>query len=242
MFKQKFIDLCNQKGVSPTSVCQQIGLSNAAYSCWTETSTPRKTTLKKIADYFGVDYTYFDDESENDYTIIMIAKNYKMSNKSITISKGPAIINEYIETNDKNNEEETQAFDPEDNLTFEEIYVETYIDYLQKIKNITLESFIKYTLQNKLDNAFKECEEIYTNPEKFINDCYKKELYTKKSTVTSTTEKQTDPNDLSEQEKTLLNIFRSTTELGKQRIIQSTWNIHDEIEKKDTNSNQGNAG
>jgi repressor LexA len=29
-------------------------LSNAAYSCWTDESIPRKTTLLKIADYFGV--------------------------------------------------------------------------------------------------------------------------------------------------------------------------------------------
>ena len=54
MFKQNFIRLCNEKGVAPTTVCTAVGLSNAAYSCWTDESVPRKATLMRIADYFGV--------------------------------------------------------------------------------------------------------------------------------------------------------------------------------------------
>lgn len=47
---------------------------------------------------------------------------------------------------------------------------------------------------------------------------------------------------LSEQEKTLLESFRSTTELGRQRIIQAVLNICDEIEKKDQNADTSSAG
>lgn len=54
MFKNNFIKLCVEKGVAPTAVCQQIGLSNAAFSSWTDDSVPRRTTLIKIADYFQV--------------------------------------------------------------------------------------------------------------------------------------------------------------------------------------------
>ena len=54
MFKENFIRLCNQKGVAPTAVCSAIGLSNATFSCLTDDSVPRKATLMKIADYFGV--------------------------------------------------------------------------------------------------------------------------------------------------------------------------------------------
>ena len=32
----------------------QIGLSAATYSCWTDESVPRKTTLLKLADYFDI--------------------------------------------------------------------------------------------------------------------------------------------------------------------------------------------
>lgn len=54
MFKDKFIKLCNQIGESPSAVCQKIGLSTAAYSKWSENSVPRRTTLQKFADYFGI--------------------------------------------------------------------------------------------------------------------------------------------------------------------------------------------
>ena len=58
MFKEIFIRLCNEKGVAPTAACVEIGLSNATFSCWTETSIPRKATLMRIADYFGVSVDY----------------------------------------------------------------------------------------------------------------------------------------------------------------------------------------
>ena len=54
MFKQNFINICAERGIAPTTVLRHIGLSNATYSCWTEDSIPRRTTLKKLADYFGI--------------------------------------------------------------------------------------------------------------------------------------------------------------------------------------------
>lgn len=59
MFKKRFIKLCNDRNIPPTVVCQQIGLSNAAYSKWTDESVPRRATLMRIADYFGVSADYF---------------------------------------------------------------------------------------------------------------------------------------------------------------------------------------
>lgn len=54
MFKQNFINICTERGIAPTAVLRQIGLSNATFSCWTENSVPRQTTLKKIAGYFDI--------------------------------------------------------------------------------------------------------------------------------------------------------------------------------------------
>lgn len=54
MFKKNFVNLCIKKGISPSQVCKAIGLSNSVYSQWDDNSVPRRTTLKKIADYFGV--------------------------------------------------------------------------------------------------------------------------------------------------------------------------------------------
>ena len=54
MFKENFIRLCNQKGESPSSVCRNVGIAPATFSCWTSESVPRKATLIKISDYLGV--------------------------------------------------------------------------------------------------------------------------------------------------------------------------------------------
>ena len=54
MFKQNFINTCVERGIAPTVVLKNIGISHATFSNWTEDSVPRQTTLKKIADYFGI--------------------------------------------------------------------------------------------------------------------------------------------------------------------------------------------
>lgn len=54
MFKKNFVKFCNLKGESPSFVCRQVGIAPATYSCWTDESVPRRATLQKIADYFGI--------------------------------------------------------------------------------------------------------------------------------------------------------------------------------------------
>lgn len=54
MFKKNFSRICFEKGLKPTAVCMAVGLSNAAYSGWDENSTPRKSTIQKLAAYLDV--------------------------------------------------------------------------------------------------------------------------------------------------------------------------------------------
>ena len=54
MFKENFIRLCNERGEFPSVVCKKIGITPAAFSKWTDESVPRRATLMRIADYFGV--------------------------------------------------------------------------------------------------------------------------------------------------------------------------------------------
>ena len=58
MFKEKFIRLCNERGEPPTVVCQKVGVTSSAFSKWTDESVPRKATLTRIADYFGVSVSF----------------------------------------------------------------------------------------------------------------------------------------------------------------------------------------
>lgn len=54
MFKEKFVQLCIKKGVAPTTACVEIGLARSTFTTWGENSVPRRATLQKFADYFGV--------------------------------------------------------------------------------------------------------------------------------------------------------------------------------------------
>lgn len=120
MFKKIFIDLCNKNNEAPSIVCMKLGLSSSAFSKWNDESVPRRATLQRIADYFGVDVSY------------------------LTGNITPITVTQHNATG------ETQA-------------------------------------------------------------------------------EQTEP--LTEQEKTILRLFRETTEEGRMRMIQSIFNIHDSINK-----------
>jgi transcriptional regulator with XRE-family HTH domain len=58
MFKTIFINLCNEKGESPSAVCRNVGITPATFSGWTEETVPRQATLHRIANYFGVSVDY----------------------------------------------------------------------------------------------------------------------------------------------------------------------------------------
>ena len=65
MFKKIFIDLCNRKNESPSSVCRKVGITPATFSGWTEKTVPRQATLQRIADYFGVTVDCLLGESDS---------------------------------------------------------------------------------------------------------------------------------------------------------------------------------
>ena len=73
MFYEKYQKLCHQKGLSPFAVARDLGISSRTQGNWKSGSEPRVGTLKRIADYFNVDVSYFyhDDKIEsNDDKIV----------------------------------------------------------------------------------------------------------------------------------------------------------------------------
>lgn len=55
MFYDRFYELCQRKGVTPTKVARDLGLRQSTVSMWKKQgTTPKYDTLKKLADYFGV--------------------------------------------------------------------------------------------------------------------------------------------------------------------------------------------
>ena len=54
MFSDNYIALCAKNGEHVTAVAEKLGFSRSAGIKWVNGSVPRKSTLKRIADYFGV--------------------------------------------------------------------------------------------------------------------------------------------------------------------------------------------
>lgn len=48
------IALCNQHGISPTALSNDIGISAAVFGRWRDGVNPQPRMLKKVADYFGI--------------------------------------------------------------------------------------------------------------------------------------------------------------------------------------------
>ena len=62
MFTDKFLELCKRDNTYPTIVSEKLGFSRQIGAKWAKGAIPRPLTIKKIADFFNVDPSYFDDK------------------------------------------------------------------------------------------------------------------------------------------------------------------------------------
>ncbi len=68
MFYSNYVKLCSKINKSPSAVGEELGFTRASVTGWGNGATPRKSSLIKIADYFGVTVTELMDgvgEQEN---------------------------------------------------------------------------------------------------------------------------------------------------------------------------------
>lgn len=61
MFYENYSRLCSQNGKSITGVARELGIAATTATGWATGAKPRPSTIKKIADYFGVDVSFFDE-------------------------------------------------------------------------------------------------------------------------------------------------------------------------------------
>lgn len=54
MFYDNYLKICEERGVAPTRVLVDLGISKSAISNWKNGGEPSNRTKKAIADYFGI--------------------------------------------------------------------------------------------------------------------------------------------------------------------------------------------
>lgn len=66
MFYSRLKLLCDEKGISPTKACSEIGISKGTLSYWKNTDgfVPKNDILRKIALYFDVSTEYLSGNSD----------------------------------------------------------------------------------------------------------------------------------------------------------------------------------
>lgn len=53
-FYETYRLLCEKAGKSDNAIAAEIGLSNSTVTTWKQGALPRRPTIKKVADYFGI--------------------------------------------------------------------------------------------------------------------------------------------------------------------------------------------
>lgn len=62
MFYEKFVELCVQHNIAPSSAAVAAGLTAGSVTGWKKGSPPRSSAVRKIANYFNVPVEYFDGD------------------------------------------------------------------------------------------------------------------------------------------------------------------------------------
>lgn len=61
MFYDVLKPLCHQRGITPFKMAKDLGISPRTQANWKRGSEPREETKIRIAEYLGVDPSYFDE-------------------------------------------------------------------------------------------------------------------------------------------------------------------------------------
>lgn len=84
-FYDRFISLCNQKGVSPSRAAVECNVQRAAVTRWKTGSTPRDAVLHRMSDYFGVSIAYLLGADDSAPAVITVEETKKEASKEAPV-------------------------------------------------------------------------------------------------------------------------------------------------------------
>ncbi|HWS31012.1 MAG TPA: helix-turn-helix transcriptional regulator [Clostridia bacterium] len=62
MFFDKYQVLCKNAGISDTTAAEAMGFQRSTVTGWKKGKKPKNATIKIVAEYFGVQVDYFDED------------------------------------------------------------------------------------------------------------------------------------------------------------------------------------
>jgi transcriptional regulator with XRE-family HTH domain len=85
MFLDVFNELCLKRGEAPNTVAKKLDIASGTVSEWKKGRVPQNSTLKKLADYFGVSVEYMLGKEKNVVEQTVLDENtvmYRYNGKS----------------------------------------------------------------------------------------------------------------------------------------------------------------
>lgn len=70
MFWENFSYLCSRAGLSPNAVAKELGIPSGSITAWSKGAVPRNSTIKKIAEHFGVTTDFLISDKKEKPTIV----------------------------------------------------------------------------------------------------------------------------------------------------------------------------
>ncbi len=83
MFYERVKFLCDERGISMTKMTSDLGCSQSNVTRWKAGAAPRPKIIRAVADYFGVDVSYFTESSIQSSNIVQ-----GINHSTVTITNG----------------------------------------------------------------------------------------------------------------------------------------------------------
>lgn len=87
MFYQNFIKACALKGVAPSVAAEEIGYDRSTVTGWKKGSTPKDTTIQKVADYFGISPSDLTEETHLKVSKGEVVQGSDISAEAMTVAR-----------------------------------------------------------------------------------------------------------------------------------------------------------
>ena len=97
MFYERFLALCNARGIKPTAVADAIGLSRMNASRWKKGTMPSSANLQKLADYFEVPVDYLLGTHDSVTVDVSEQPDVQETISDAEIEKGKILLRNLIE-------------------------------------------------------------------------------------------------------------------------------------------------
>ncbi len=206
-FYEIFARLCTEKGETPNSVCEKLGLSNSTYSFWKKNdSKPRETTLIKIAEYFNVSVSYLTESGDEE----------EYANRVM------ALVVEWLENNDYEYSEENGTVTIGKDGDYIHLNMGDFTKECLAIKRISedgfelaMEDWERRSFEQRFDNNYKSNN--VTDSENVINN-----------SPNATLIANDDDSELTKQEEELIDLYRNFSLEQQVKLLTYAFKLREE--------------